>query len=137
MSWQQGQQTGAMGAVRQSQNARARVVVHSGWLRKQGDVRKNWKKRWFELTNDFTLRYYDAQTEPRDQKGAIVLHMYRVEAPMTGVRFATRRATQRERRERPHAPARRTPDRHTHSVDSPRRSTMPAPPPDARFGFCV
>ena len=81
MSWQQGQQTGAMGAVRQSQNARARVVVHSGWLRKQGDVRKNWKKRWFELTNDFTLRYYDAQTEPREQKGAIVLHMYRVEAP--------------------------------------------------------
>jgi hypothetical protein len=137
MSWQQGQQTGAMGAVRQSQNARARVVVHSGWLRKQGDVRKNWKKRWFELTNDFTLRYYDAQTEPREQKGAIVLHMYRVEAPMTGVRFATRRATHRERRERPHQRDARPPDRHTHSVDSPRRSTMPAPPTDARFGFCV
>ena len=117
MSWQQGQQTGAMGAVRQSQNARARVVVHSGWLRKQGDVRKNWKKRWFELTNDFTLRYYDAQTEPREQKGAIVLHMYRVEAPMTGVRFATRRATpERGRRERPHQPARRTPARPTHPL---------------------
>ena len=47
-------------------------------------VRKNWKKRWFELTNDFTLRYYDAQTEPREQKGAILLHKYRIDAPTTG-----------------------------------------------------
>jgi hypothetical protein len=46
-------------------------------------VRKNWKKRWFELTNDFTLRYYDAPTEPREQKGAIVLHKYRIDAPTT------------------------------------------------------
>ena len=35
----------------------------------------------FELTSDFTLRYYDGQSEPRQQKGAVVLHSYRVEAP--------------------------------------------------------
>lgn len=51
------QQAGAMGAVRQSVAARQRrAVVHAGWLKKRGDVRKNWKRRWFELTTDFTLR---------------------------------------------------------------------------------
>ncbi len=57
-------------------------VLHAGWLTKKGAVRKNWKRRWFEMSPDFTLRYFDNQDEPRQEKGMVVLYNREVE---TGV----------------------------------------------------
>ena len=57
-------------------------ALHSGWLTKKGEIRKNWKRRWFEMAPDFTLRYFDKQDEPRQQKGCVVLYNCRVDAPV-------------------------------------------------------
>jgi hypothetical protein len=39
------------------------TCMQTGWLVKQGGVRKNWKKRWFVLKCG-SLNYYDSPTEP-------------------------------------------------------------------------
>ena len=57
-------------------------ALHAGWLTKKGAVRKNWKRRWFEMSPDFTLRYFDNQDEPRQEKGMVILYNREVE---TGV----------------------------------------------------
>ena len=46
MSWQQEKTAGNVGAGGSISRASQRHVVHSGWLKKQGDMRKNWKRRW-------------------------------------------------------------------------------------------
>jgi hypothetical protein len=33
-------------------------IVHLGWAVKQGGNVKNWKKRWFVLLSNGTLRYF-------------------------------------------------------------------------------
>lgn len=33
-------------------------VIYSGYLTKQGSIVKNWKKRWFVLTDDSELSYW-------------------------------------------------------------------------------
>lgn len=33
-------------------------IIYSGYLTKQGKLRKTWKQRWFVLTEDGTLSYY-------------------------------------------------------------------------------
>ena len=38
------------------------VALRSGYLDKKGDIRKNWKKRWFVLQTDGTLPYYKNET---------------------------------------------------------------------------
>ena len=58
-------------------------VLHSGWLTKKGAVRKNWKHRWFEMSPDFTLRYFDKESEPRQEKGVVVLYNCKVDAGVT------------------------------------------------------
>eukprot|EP00045_Choanoeca_perplexa_P001964 m.22441 g.22441 ORF g.22441 m.22441 type:complete len:645 (+) comp11253_c0_seq1:163-2097(+) len=40
-----------------------RVVLHSGWLLKEGGSIKTWRKRFFKLTSDCLLSYYDKQPE--------------------------------------------------------------------------
>jgi hypothetical protein len=49
-------------------------LIKSGWLYKKGAVRRNWKKRWFELTESH-LRYYTSPhgTKGCEEKGLIVL----------------------------------------------------------------
>jgi len=47
MSWQQEKTAGNVGAGGSISRASQRHVVHSGWLKKQGDMRKNWKRRWY------------------------------------------------------------------------------------------
>jgi len=44
------------------------VIVHSGWLDKQGDLFKSWKRRWVVLTSDFCLCYYK-DNETADHSG--------------------------------------------------------------------
>ena len=34
-------------------------IVHVGWADKEGQKIKNWKRRWFVLVNDGTLRYFE------------------------------------------------------------------------------
>eukprot|EP00051_Salpingoeca_urceolata_P000744 m.35795 g.35795 ORF g.35795 m.35795 type:complete len:350 (-) comp10953_c0_seq1:277-1326(-) len=34
------------------------TVVRAGWVTKRGQVKKNWKRRYFVLRDDFTLSYY-------------------------------------------------------------------------------
>ncbi|XP_019639383.1 PREDICTED: rho GTPase-activating protein 24-like [Branchiostoma belcheri] len=46
-------------------------VLHSGWLRKQGGVVKNWQRRWFVLRGD-QLFYYTKEDESKLQ-GTIFL----------------------------------------------------------------
>lgn len=58
-------------------------VLHAGWLTKKGAIRKNWKKRWFEMAPDFTLRYFDNEDEPRQEKGMVVLYNREVETGVT------------------------------------------------------
>ena len=41
------------------------VALRSGYLDKKGDIRKNWKKRWFVLQTDGTLPY----PEPSQKTG--------------------------------------------------------------------
>jgi hypothetical protein len=41
-----------------------------GWLFKKGRVAKNWKRRWFMLSQD-TLHYYKSNDDSSDWKGAI------------------------------------------------------------------
>ena len=36
-------------------------VVHEGWLFKEGHVRKNFKKRWFQLSSHGNLSYSEAE----------------------------------------------------------------------------
>jgi hypothetical protein len=57
-----------------SAHAKKHQLVKSGWLYKKGAVRRNWKKRWFELTETH-LRYYTAPhgTKGCEEKGLIVL----------------------------------------------------------------
>lgn len=53
--------------------------LKTGWITKQGSLVKNWKQRWFVLSKNKTLKYYDADTMFPDfgkkgkQKGTIDL----------------------------------------------------------------
>lgn len=52
---------------------RKHAVIKTGWLHKKGAVRRNWKKRWFELTESH-LRYFTAPHDNKgEEKGLIVL----------------------------------------------------------------
>ena len=51
----------------------AHVRSHSGWLEKQGGMRKNWKRRWFSFhPMSSTLSYFEDQT-CRNKKGELRL----------------------------------------------------------------
>lgn len=45
-------------------------VIHRGWLTKQGEVVKSWKRRWFVLTDTKLLRYFEDEQQTKF-KGAI------------------------------------------------------------------
>jgi len=51
----------------------AERTQHSGMLMKQGSRVKSWKLRWFELTADDILKYYNHDTKGIVLKGAIDL----------------------------------------------------------------
>eukprot|EP01050_Picozoa_sp_SAG11_P006901 SAG11_NODE_557_length_8549_cov_5.574675_3_plen_372_part_00 len=57
-------------------------VLTAGWLTKKGEVRKNWKRRWFELDNHYHLRYFEGDDGSKGAKGACVFYNYRIEAPV-------------------------------------------------------
>ncbi|KAJ6244831.1 sesquipedalian [Anaeramoeba flamelloides] len=48
-----------------------KLVTKEGFLKKRGNNRKNWKKRWFKL-HDCKLSYYDNKTKKK-QKGFVYL----------------------------------------------------------------
>jgi len=37
--------------------------VHSGWMYKRSRIKKKWKRRYFTLSNDLTLRYFDSESD--------------------------------------------------------------------------
>jgi len=41
----------------------------SGWLIKEGAVRKNWKKRFFVVRPNYTIDYYENEAEAKKEKG--------------------------------------------------------------------
>jgi hypothetical protein len=41
----------------------------SGWLIKEGAVRKNWKKRYFVVRPNYTIDYYENEAEAKKEKG--------------------------------------------------------------------
>jgi len=47
-------------------------IVYRGWLRKLGNFRKNWKRRWFMLNNNGDMSYY-SDTDARKLCGVIDL----------------------------------------------------------------
>jgi len=49
--------------------------VYTGWLTKQGDSIKTWKKRWFVLTKDFRLSYYKSP-EDSEAIGSVPMPSY-------------------------------------------------------------
>jgi len=51
--------------------------IMTGWLTKQGDMVKNWKKRWFVLCKDFCLYYYKSH-EDKEAIGKILLPSYTI-----------------------------------------------------------
>ena len=57
-------------------------VLKGGWLTKKGEVRKNWKRRWFEMDGEFHLRYFERDDGTKSAKGKIIFYMYKVEAPV-------------------------------------------------------
>ena len=48
------------------------MAAQAGWLTKKGGIRKNWLRRWFELSTEGELVYY-ASEDKKDQKGSIQL----------------------------------------------------------------
>ena len=52
-------------------------IVHQGWVNKEGGgnagifSRKSWKRRWFILRQDGTLKYYTSDKQGAEMKGAI------------------------------------------------------------------
>lgn len=48
------------------------AILKAGYLTKEGQVRKSWKKRWFILKND-TLSYYKNETNNKKEYGTISL----------------------------------------------------------------
>lgn len=55
----------------------AEVPIFTGWLTKQGDSIKTWKKRWFVLTKDFCLGYFKSP-EDTEPIGKILLPSYSI-----------------------------------------------------------
>lgn len=45
-------------------------IVKAGWLQRQSNVLKKWKKQWFTLTRDGILRHYDNNTTNNAEDGA-------------------------------------------------------------------
>merc|ERR1719295_2402510 len=39
------------------------TVLFQGALHKRGHVHRSWKERWFVLSSDFKLRYYESQSK--------------------------------------------------------------------------
>ena len=52
-------------------------IVHQGWVNKEGGgtkgifSRKSWKRRWFILRQDGTLKYYTSDKQGAEMKGVI------------------------------------------------------------------
>ena len=52
-----------------------------GWLTKLGAVRKNWKRRWFVVSPDYSVAYYAGSRDNRGAaKGELILQGYEVRA---------------------------------------------------------
>lgn len=61
-------------------------VMHEGWLTKEGQWRKNWKRRWFSLRST-TLTYYD-DPDSKKPKGVIPLDSCAVQpSPRKDVKY--------------------------------------------------
>lgn len=61
-------------------------VMHEGWLTKEGQWRKNWKRRWFALRST-TLTYYD-DPDSKKPKGVIPLDSCAVQpSPRKDVKY--------------------------------------------------
>jgi len=45
--------------------------LKSGWLSKEGGIRKTWKKRFFVVRWDYTVDYFDKEEESKKEKGKI------------------------------------------------------------------
>ena len=55
----------------------ADVPLYGGWLTKLGAVRKNWKRRWFAISPDYTVAYY-ANERDRQPRGSMMMQGYEV-----------------------------------------------------------
>ena len=55
-------------------NLERRKVIKKGYLVKRGHIRKNWKRRSFELTSD-ALSYYESETSEKP-KGVNLNELY-------------------------------------------------------------
>jgi len=65
-------------------------IIKTGWLMKEGGVRKTWKKRFFVARPDYVVDYYEKEEESTKEKGKIKGSMslcgyYVVEDPNDGV----------------------------------------------------
>lgn len=47
--------------------------LYAGYMSKLGAVRKNWKKRWFVLGADFSLRYLESKDSREPKVGSVAL----------------------------------------------------------------
>jgi len=46
-------------------------VIKSGWLMKEGGLRKTWKKRFFVARHDYIVDYYEKEEEAKKEKGKV------------------------------------------------------------------
>lgn len=46
-------------------------LIRTGWLMKEGGVRKTWKKRFFVARHDYVVDYYEKEEESKKEKGKV------------------------------------------------------------------